>query len=68
MAAEQEHGGRWSGFGPEPMTNAEWQAHLRESTDADLDELCGTPFLRERLDAQDERDARIDRGDWIRDA
>ena len=25
MAAQQEHGGRWDGFGPEPLTDAEWE-------------------------------------------
>jgi len=67
MAAQQEHGGRWSGFGPEPLTDAEWQAHLREATDCEIAELCSCDYVRERHDAQDERDRRIERGDWSRD-
>lgn len=58
MAAEQEHAGRWNGLGAEPLTDAEWRAHLRDASDAELDELCACDFVRERFDAQDERDRR----------
>lgn len=58
MAAEQEHHGRWTGFGPEPLTDAEWRAHLRDASDSELEELCNCDFVRERDDAQDERERR----------
>ena len=42
----------------EPMDRATWLAYLRELSDSDLDELCNTSFVRERDDAQAERERR----------
>jgi hypothetical protein len=59
MASEQEHGGRWNGFGPEPMTSAEWQDYLRSLSDDDLADMCtGACMRKERDDAEAERDRR----------
>jgi hypothetical protein len=68
MAAEQEHGGRWSGFGDEPLTDAEWRSHLRDATDREIADLCSCDSAKERDDAQDERARRIELGDWSRGA
>lgn len=42
----------------EPMSRATWLAYLRQASDDELDELCGSEFARERDDARDERDRR----------
>lgn len=51
----------------EPMSWHDWLAYLRELSDDELDELCGTSFEREREAAREERERRIDAGEWMAD-
>lgn len=49
----------WNGLGEEPMTDDEWREHLRSISDDELEAIAlYDGLVRNRHDAQDERDRR----------